>query len=148
MGKKQAKKTKHVLGWPEWTLVGIVACSTLLIVLALCTGLFKTPQEKAEAELKKIANAYYTEYLYPRLLGNLGNDPEKVLSEYTEIGAPMTYLRQLLHYNNDEYAESAKYFEYVECNTNATGVKFYPVAPYGPRDYTAEYTWQCDDLKK
>lgn len=148
MGKKDTKKTKHVLGWPEWTLVGIVVCSTLLIVLALCTGFIKTPQERAEVELEKIADAYYTEYLYPRLLGSLNNDPQEVLQAYAEVGAPTAYLRQLLHYNDDEYAKSAKYFDRLECDTNNTGVRFYPVAPYGPRDYTADYTWQCDDFKK
>jgi hypothetical protein len=151
MGKKTTKqkvqknKSKHVLGWPEWTLIGIVICSTLLIVLALCTGFFKTPQEKAEAELEKIANAYYVEYLYPRILGNLDSDPKKVLEVYNEIGVPTTYLRQLLHYNNDEYASSAKYFERLGCDTNNTGAKFFPTEPYGPRDYTVSYTWQCEE---
>ena len=150
MGKKSTKmsqksKVKHKLGWPEWTLIGIVTCSTLLIVLALCTGLLKTPQEKAEAELEKIADAYYTEYLYPRLLGNLDNDPAETLTEYKEIGSPMTFLRQLLHYNNDEYSKSSKYFERMGCNTNSTGVKFFPVEPYGPHDYTVTYTWQCEN---
>lgn len=143
--KNQKAKTKHVLGWPEWTLIGIVVASTLLIVAALCTGLIKTPQEKAEAELEKIANAYYTEYLYPRLLGNLDNDPKTVLQVYYEVGVPTTYLRQLLHYNNDEYADSAKYFERLGCDTNNTGVKFFPVEPYGPRDYTVTYSWKCEE---
>lgn len=152
MGKKTTKKTKksepkhkHELGWPEWTLIGIVICSTLLIILALCMGFLKTPEEKAEAELEKIADAYYTEYLYPRLLGNLDNDPKAVLQVYYEIGVPTVYLRQLLHYNNDEYAGSEKYFERLECNTNTTGVKFFPVEPYGPRDYTVTYIWECED---
>ncbi len=149
MGKKTTKKTrknkpKHALEWPEWTLIGIVLCSTLLIALALCTGFFKTPQEKAEAELEKIAKAYYTEYLYPRLLGNLDNDPKTVLQVYYEVGVPTTYLRQLLHYNGDEHAESAKYFEQLKCNTNSTGVKFFPVEPYGPNDYTVTYIWRCE----
>ena len=108
-------------------------------------GFLKTPEEKAEAELEKIADAYYTEYLYPRLLGNLDNDPKAVLQVYYEIGVPTVYLRQLLHYNNDEYAGSEKYFERLECNTNTTGVKFFPVEPYGPRDYTVNYIWECED---
>ena len=142
--KSQEVKHKHVLGWPEWALLGIVACSTLLIVIALCTGFFKTPQEKAEAELEKIANSYYTEYLYPRLLGNLDNDPKAVLEVYYQTGVPTTYLRQLLHYNNDEHAKSERYFDCLECDTNTTGVRFFPVEPYGPHDYTVTYIWQCE----
>ena len=151
MNKKSAKKKcQHVLGWPEWALIGIVVCSTLLIILALCTGFFKTPQEKAEAELEKIADAYYTEYLYPRLLGNLDNDPKAVLQVYYGVGVPTTYLRQLLHFNDDEYVKSTKYFDRLGCDTNTTGVRFYPVEPYGPRDYTTDYVWNCQegDFKK
>lgn len=140
-----SKKTtpKHVLHWPEWTLVGIVAVSTLLIIISLCTGLLKSPTERAEIEMDKLAEAYYTEYLYPRLLGNLNNDPAKVLPAYTESGVPTTYLRQMLHYNDDEHAKSAGYFEAVECDTNDTGVRYFPVEPYGPRDYTTVYFWRC-----
>lgn len=150
MGKKTTKKSsqktkaKHVLGWPEWTLLGIVFCSTLLIIAALCTGFFKTPQEKAEAELAKISDKYYVEYLYPRLLGNLNNDPAKILQAYTTVGVPTTYLRQLLHYNNDEQLKSAQYFEALKCDTNSTGVRFFPVEPYGPHDYRTIYYWQCE----
>lgn len=142
--KSQKRKYKHVLGWPEWALLGIVAASTVLIIISLCTGFRKSPEEKAEREMKKIAEAYYTEYLYPRLLGNLDNDPKEALKAYAEAGVPSTYLRQLLHYNNDEYASSAKVFEKLECNTNSTGVKFFPVEPYGPRDYRAVNIWQCE----
>ncbi len=150
MGKhadKNDKKSrpKYVLGWPEWTLIGIVICSSLLIALALCTGMRKSPQEKAEIELEKLANVYYVEYLYPRLLGNLENNPETMLKVYYEVGVPTTYLRQLLHYNDDEYADLAKVFDKLGCNTNATGVKFFPQEPYGQRDYTVEYIWQCEE---
>lgn len=149
MGKKSNKsdkkaKTKHVLGWSEWALIGIVVCSSLLIVIALCTGMRKSPQEKAEIELEKLANTYYVEYLYPRLLGNLENDPKTVLKAYYEVGVPTTYLRQLLHYNDDEHVGSAEIFDKLKCDTNATGVKFFPQEPYGQYDYTVKYIWRCE----
>ena len=148
MGKKttktaKAKRTK--LGWPEWTLLGIVGCSVILIICALCTGMIKSPQEKAEIELQQIADAYYVEYLYPRLLGDINNDPAPILADYTEGGVPATYLRQLLHYNNDEHADKASVFEKLGCDTNSTGVRFFPQEPYGPRDYTVVYLWQCEE---
>lgn len=147
MGKNMTKTTKTKrtkLGWPEWTLLGIVACSVVLIVCALCAGLQKTPREKAEIELQNLADIYYVEYLYPRLLGDVKNDPAPILVDYVESGVPATYLRQLLHYNNDEHIEKAKVFEELGCDTNNTGVRFFPKEPYGPRDYTVRYLWRCE----
>lgn len=142
---KTAKTKQHKFGWPEWTLLGIVLCSAVLIVCALCASLQKSPQEKAELELEKLAEAYYVEYLYPRLLGDVNAEPAPILEEYTEGGVPATYLRQLLHYNNDEHADKAGVFEALKCDTNSTGVRFFPQAPYGPRDYTVVYLWRCEE---
>lgn len=144
--KKVKKKTKRKLGWPEWTLLGIVAVSTLTIIGALCTWLIDTPQEKAEKQMASLADDYYTEYLYPRLLGMM-TQPVESLAEYAETGAPTTYLRQLLHYNNDSHRELEPVFEKVACDTNATSVKYYPVEPYGPRDYEVKTTWRCDEFE-
>lgn len=144
--KKVKKKTKRKLDWPEWTLLGIVAVSTLTIIGALCTWLIDTPQEKAEKQMASLADDYYTEYLYPRLLGMM-TQPVESLAEYAETGAPTTYLRQLLHYNNDSHRELEPVFEKVACDTNATSVKYYPVEPYGPRDYEVKTTWRCDEFE-
>lgn len=115
-----------------------------MVLIALATQLIKTPSERAEQALHRLANSYYVDYLYPRLLGNLDTEPAKVLAEYRDKGVATTYLRQLLHYNNDENIEVAPVFQNVGCDTNTTHVRYFPTEPYGPRDYTVEYTFRCE----
>ena len=147
MKQKGSSLKKRVLGWEEWTLLGIVIASVLMIGATLSLQLIDTPTEVAEKSLEKIANNYYITYLYPRLLGKLDNNPEEMLSRYREFGVPTTYLRQLLHFDNDRCAGEAATFAEIGCNTNTTGVRYYPVEPYGPKDYKVKYLWKCDTLK-
>lgn len=146
--KKVAKTKKTIkkrFGWQEWTLIGIVGVTGLAILISLCTLLGDSPAEKADKELKKLADDYYVEYLYPRLLGGkVNDDPTPAMEIYNETGVPTTYLRQLLHYNDDEKIDSADVFAAVACNTNMTGVRYFPFAPYGPKDYKVEYIWRCE----
>lgn len=146
---EKVAKTKKVerkkFGWPEWALVGIVGAAIFVVTIAVCTIFRDSPAERADKELKKLADDYYVEYLYPRLLGGRVNeDPTPAMEIYDDMGVPTTYLRQLLHYNDDEKIESADIFAAVACNTNSTGVRYFPYAPYGPKDYTVVYIWQCE----
>lgn len=145
---EQAKKTKvkHVRTWVDWALLGTVVACTLMVVIALCTQLRATPAEKMQKELERLADDYYITYLYPRLLGNLNADPAKMLAGYHEVGVGTTYLRQLLHYNNDENIASAQIFRDLGCDTNRTSVRYFPIEPYGPRDYTVYYHFDCRDF--
>ena len=126
-------------------VIGILAAATLAIGLALATQLLDTPEEQAKKELAKIADDYYVEYVYPQLT-EAGQKTEKLV-DYATAGVPMTYLRQLLLYNNGEHQAQAGIFSAAGCDTNATGVRYYPVEPYGPHDYTASFVWQCDIME-
>lgn len=142
---KRKKTERKKFGWQEWALVGIVGVAAVTIVLALCTLTKDSPTERADKELANLAKSYYVEYLYPRLLGGkMDSDPTPAMKVYDETGVPTTYLRQLLYYNDNDGGESAEIFAKIECNTNLTGVKYFPVAPYGPTDYTVTYIWQCE----
>lgn len=131
--------------WREISLLGIIIVSATAIVSSLLISANFHPQLDAERELKKLANDYYIEYLYPRILGIHRNTPEVVLADYIDTGLPSVRLRQMLMYNDHAHADSLKYFSnaHYQCDTNYTYVRYFPVAPYGPRDYTAEYTYSC-----
>ena len=133
------------LTWSEWALMGIVLVAAVVIGLALSLQLMDSPAERAQKRLAAIADDYYVEYVYPRLT-EAGTQPE-LLAEYADSGVPMTYLRQLLLYNDGEHRDEAEIFEAAACDTNATGVRYYPVEPYGPHDYTASFVWQCDIME-
>lgn len=132
-----------MFGLEEKLLVGIVVVSGAMIVAAFLTKLIPTPSERADTKLAEMANDYYLTYLYPRLMSG-GKDLEQAFKKYDTIGVPTVYLRQLLHYNNDQYASLKTTFEAVECDTNQTGVRYFPKAPYGPHDYEVKYQWSCE----
>ena len=142
---KNHHSKRSTLGWAEKTLLGIVAVSVVMVAWALSLQFLDTPAEQAKKELETIADDYYIRYLYPRLTN--GQKSVEVLSEYADSGIPITYLRQLLLYNNGEHKAKGQLFEKAGCDTNATGVRYYPVEPYGPHDYTANYIWQCDTME-
>lgn len=139
-------RAKRRFDWAELTLVGILAASIILIAISLIVQLNFNPQGDAEVTLERIADDYYRAYLYPRLLNYDLDHPEQ-LETYEQSGVPTTYLRQLLNYDNKKQGASAGVFDnqYYQCDTNRTGVRYYPHAPFGPRDYTVDYIWHCSD---
>lgn len=134
------KKTRE-----DWVLLGMVGVSGLMIVCAFIIAFVGNPMNRAKWELNKITDDYYITYLYPRLLGRLSADPEEMLGKYIDKGVATTYLRQLLHYDSDRNASSAVIFSDAGCNTNTTWVRYYPQAPFGPRDYRVEYEMRCEE---
>lgn len=136
------KRVKHVLDVEEKLLIGIIAVSSVMIVAAFLTKLIPTPSERADTALEEMADDYYLTYLYPRLMG-ASKDLRQAFKKYDTVGVPTTYLRQLLHYNDEQYGEMAATFEAVGCDTNQTGVRYYPKEPYGPCDYEVKYIWGC-----
>lgn len=136
---------RRPLSWAEWGLIGIVALAGAMILVALIGGFFCAPSLRAERKLNQIADDYYIEYLYPRIVENNFENPGEKLAKYVESGAPTVYLRQLLHFKDDE--KLAKVFDEAECDTNSTSVRFYPVEPYGPRDYTVQTKMFCATIE-
>jgi len=141
------KKVRHVLELEEKLLLGIVGVSVVMIVAAFLTKLIPTPAERADAKLEEMASDYYLTYLYPRLMG-ANKDLKQAFKKYDRTGVPTVYLRQLLHYNDGQYAELAGTFAEVGCDTNQTGVRYYPKEPYGPHDYEVQYYWECSAKTK
>lgn len=124
-------------------LLGTVGICVVMIMCAFLVRMIGTPEEQMQQKLKYIADEYYITYLYPRLLGDLQADPSEMLARYSESGVATTYLRQLLHFNNDQFRESAPTFQQFECDTNSTSVRYFPFEPYGPKDYRIEFDYRC-----
>lgn len=141
--KKQ--RDKRLVGWDDKALFWCVIAATIAVLVSLSTLLWDSPKEIAEKEMKYLADEYYLTYLYPRLLGNY--QPEEILPEYAESGVATTYLRQMLLFNDGEYADSKAKFTHpsYNCDVNLTGVRFFPREPYGPHDYEMSYIWHCKD---
>lgn len=142
------KRKREPITWREITLVSQIGVSTVAILFTFIFCAFNDPVKRSAAELEKLADAYYIEYLYPSSLGSKLYEPETILKDYTQIGLPAVKLRQLLLYNNGKYANSIEAFDnpYYQCDTNQTYVRYYPVEPYGPRDYTVKYGTACEKV--
>lgn len=134
--------------WREGALLSMIGVSAVMIIATLILSNVFDPVKRSEHELEKLADAYYIEYLYPRSLGKYLNEPEAVLKDYVSQGLPAVLLRQLLLYNNGKNSSSIEAFSnsYYQCDTNKTYVRFYPVEPYGPRDYTLQYGTACEKV--
>ena len=73
------------------------------------------------------------------------NPEAEAQRKFEETGFQPVLLRQLLLYQNGKFAGYKKYFERegYKCDKNKTSVKFYPVYPYGKKDYTVKYDYNC-----
>lgn len=144
--KKQPKFQPFT--WREITLFSQIGVSIVAILFTFIFCDVNDPVKRSQTELERIARDYYIEYLYPASLGKYLHQPETVLKDYTESGLPAVRLRQLLLYNNGQFAQSADAFSnsYYQCNTNKTLVTYYPVAPYGPRDVVTTFNTDCEKI--
>lgn len=150
--KARAARRLHIeppkLSTPEYSLLGIIATSCVCIIAALIAEANFDPARTAANAMSSLADDYYVEFLYPITLGSHINDPAPILSKFAESGLPSVRLSHLLLYNNASHASYANYFNnaYYKCDTSHSYFSFYPVAPYGPRDYTVEYSPSCEEM--
>lgn len=141
------KLAKNPMPWDKLLLLIIIVMSSFSVLTVVTVDAFFDPKLQAESSLKKIADEYYVNYLYPRLLGNSSN-PADALATYVSSGVPTTYLRQLLLYDNAKHNNVAGDFSnsYYKCDTNRTGVRYFPEEPFGPHDYRMDVYWECQKL--
>lgn len=152
---KQASKTRKTtrrsapFTWREGTLLSMIGVCALMIGVSLFVSKFYNPETHAYNELEKLAKSYYIEYLYPQMLGKNINTPEKVLSKYSETGISSIALRQFLLYNDGKHYDSLPIFQNssYQCSLSKTFVRYYPVAPYGPRDFRVQYYPSCSAVE-
>ncbi len=144
--RKSTRRRRQSFSWREVTLMSLIGTSAAMIALTFILTSVLDPVKRSEQEISKLAERYYIEYLYPRALGDYINQPNVILHNYEERGLPNVRLTQLLSYNNNSHADSLDVFEnsYYNCDLNATYVKFYPIEPYGPRDFTVNYNMACE----
>lgn len=147
---KSRRRQSSRFTWREVTLVSLLGTSAVMIAFAIIMSSILDPVKRSERELSKLADNYYIEYLYPRTLGGKFDEAEAILKDFTVQGLPNVRLRQLLLYDDAKYASSIEAFSnsHYECDTNKTYVRYFPVEPYGPRDYTVEYGTSCEKLSQ
>ena len=147
LARKRMKRAP--MSWREWTLLGVIATCVVAIGCSFAVKASFHPEKDAEESLERLTSAYYTEYLYPRIMGDK-TDAKAVMEKYVDTGFPLVCLRQFLTFNDQKYASEGKYFsnEHYECDENASRVHFVPVEPYGEWDYTYTANMSCERIEK
>lgn len=129
----------------RFVTIGVLV-SAVMVGVSLFVATYFNPEAEAKRKFEEMATTYYEEYFYDKFMESIepGVKEEK-LKMYEETGLQPVLLRQLLLYQNGKNAGLKKYFERqgYECDKNKTSAKFYPVAPYGKKDYTVEYEYSC-----
>lgn len=130
----------------RFVTIGVIV-STIMVAVSLFVTVYFNPERVAKRKLAELATTYYESYYYERFMEAI--DPElkdEKMETYERTGLQPVLLRQLLLYQNGKYASYKQYFETdgFSCDKNTTSAKFYPVYPYGAKDYTVEYNLACD----
>lgn len=123
-----------------------VIVSAIMVGVSLFVTVYYNPEAVAKRKFEELATTYYEEYYYERFMEAI--DPsvkDEKMKTYETTGFQPVLLRQLLLYQNGKYASYKAYFEREEykCDKNKTSAKFYPVYPYGVKDYTVKYDYSC-----
>ena len=129
----------------RFVTIGVMV-SAVMVGVSLFVTVYFNPEAVAKRKFEELATTYYETYYYGRFMETI--EPE-VFEEKMELfettGLQPVLLRQLLLYQNGKYASYKGYFESegFKCDKNKTSAKFYPVKPYGAKDYTVEYSYAC-----
>ena len=125
-----------------------VIVSGIMVGVSLFVTIYYKPEAVAKRKFEELAKTYYESYYHGKLVDTI--DEEKfteTMKSYEESGLQPVLLRQLLLYQNGKYADYKQFFErddYV-CDKNKTSATFYPVAPYGEKDYKVKYKYECNE---
>ena len=149
--RKSYRRTHHKVA-REMTMeqkIGLylILVTAVMVLFAVFINAFFSSSKIVENRLQALAQAYYETYYYNNLTAN---GDTGVLTEYSESGLPYVNLTQLLAFNNHQYADYEGYFvnDRYTCNLSNTAVKYYPVEPYGVKDYTVKYSYDCSHMEK
>ena len=122
--------------------VGIVISAVAVLGSVMFFSYF-SPEKLANDALAEIAEDYYENYYYQKLIKSLPKEKsfEDAMAEAEKDGFPKVYLRHLLLFDNGKYEKRAKLFDSkrYDCDKNSVSVQFFPVAPFGPKDYKIVY---------
>ena len=142
---KMAKKGSGIIS--KVIIASIVIVIGAVIATVVIGHLFEE-HYFADKKFEELSRSYYEDTLYESfIVEHNGEDLAEAFSKY-KSGFTVR-LRQIL--NHEFLDHDANYRSYFEtksfsCDTNKSNVVFKPHAPYGKKDYDAEFTLICSKL--
>ena len=134
-------------GTPLSAKITYVSIFLLIITVAFSTWVnyYFSPKVTVTRELPNIAQKYYEDYYYDKLVGTISGTKSEFFERYTKKGLPTIRLRQLLLYDDNVKSEYSKIFNQAGCNQNTSTITYTPVSPYNKTDYTVKYNIHCKE---
>ena len=129
----------------KFVTIGVIV-SSIMVGVSLFVTVYYNPEAVAKRQMDFLARTYYETYYYDKFKETIPTESfEEKMKVYEKSGLQPVTLRQLLLYQNGKYASYKEYFEKdgFVCDKNKMSAKFYPTAPYGPKDYKVEYEYSC-----
>ena len=139
------KRRNEAVAARRFVVIGVLV-STVMVGVSLFVTVYFNPEAVAKRKFEELATTYYEDYYYDKFMAEIDSEvKEEKLKLFEQTGFQPVLLRQLLLYQNGKYANYKQYFEKkgFSCDRNKTSAKFYPVAPYGKKDYTVKYEYNC-----
>ena len=132
---------------PKISIALIVVTIIAVIAAIVITQLFEN-HYFANQKFEELGRNYYENSLYESFITeHSGEDLGEAFSKYTS--GFTVRLRQILNYEFLEHDSNYRSFfdtESFTCDTNKSNVVFKPHAPYGKKDYDAEFNLICSKL--
>lgn len=122
----------------------VIGLTMLTVVLGVLAARFNHPEHVVSRRIEEISADYYENYFYDKLKDYASESRpfDKIMKYYENSGFSKVTLRDLLLFDNERHAADANLLKKY-CDESATYVKFYPVEPFGKKDYRAEYNYSC-----
>ena len=144
--KRNSQKRKdRKLDLTQIIMLVLIGVCVVVVIVYLIFSLVNRPENRIPQLFEQMSEDYYENVLYDYFSKseNFKNDPNKAMELYEKYGFTAVDLKTLLLYDNQK---NAKYADEMKkyCKEENTFVKFYPKAPYGQKDYEANYTYSCE----
>ena len=137
---KKSQRTFHLTA-RKITLI-IIAAVAFLVGIAILLSVIFSAENTTKRQIESMAKDYYETFFYENFTKNSGGEIS-AFEKYAEKGFAKVTLRQLLLFDGGRYKNLTENLtEY--CNEGLTTVKFYPVEPYGTKNYKIEYDYSCN----
>ena len=121
----------------------VIVLLMMMVILATLLQVFNTPERTVTGKIQQMAEDYYENYYYDKVMESVDAPVSEVLSKYAEKGLDKMELEQLLLFDGGRYKSAGATLK-AYCDEKATYVKIYPEEPYGRKDYRVEANYACN----
>ena len=121
-----------------------VVISSIMVVVGIFVSVFFNAEAVAHRKFEMLAREYYEDYYYDKFMATIDESVfNEKMATFANSGLKPVPLRQILLYQNGKNSAYKKYFERegFSCDKSATTAQFFPVEPYGKKDYTVEFSY-------